>query len=464
MSNGKEEDFFHTFFRLSGSGQYALDIERQHFIAVNPTFCRLTGYTEEEFLSGEVKPERLVAPEDAHLLKMLNDPSMRRRVIRTEMRLVQKSGRKRFCEIIVHNITLNGRRVRIGCVFDITKRKNLQKQLERQIELQRKRAMEVAKASLRIYQLTEKLRNVPRLATALLVRESEKEMFECAVSFLTDRFAFNYKDAVFYIRYGNKLVPMGVKGRSLSIHSSHRVAALYRGEKARQRRGEVLVPLIGRRRTVGVMRVTFEPEEFALFEKDSAIRSEQYHLLETIADIVAMAFVNLRLYKKVARQSIIDELTGVFNRRYLERFLRHETERARRYRRPLSIVMLDLDGLKKVNDELGHSAGDKVLKRVATLMSRATRTTDAVCRIGGDEFIVVMPETSLSDAFSKAEKLLSSLRNDTSTILQDEMRVTASAGVAEFRPDETTKQLFERADAALYKAKQKGRDRAEVAE
>lgn len=459
-----ERSFFSTLFRLSGSGQYALDIQTQRFIAVNPAFCRMVGYSEEELLSGEVEPQNLVAPEYTHLLRMLNEPNARRRIMRVELELVQKSGRRRFCEIMVHNIVLNGRKVRIGCVHDITKRRRLQRQLERQIDLQRKRAMEVARASLRIYQLTEKLRNVPRLATALLVRENERELFECAVSFLTDRFAFNYKEAVFYIRYGNKLVPMGADGKALGVSSSNRIAALYRSEKIRQKRGEVLVPLIGRRRTIGVMRVVFQPEEFVLFEKDSAIHNEQQHLLETIADIVAMAVVNLRLYKKVARQSVIDELTGVFNRRYLERFLRHEAERSRRYRRPLSVVLLDLDDLKTVNDNYGHPVGDVVLKRVASLMSRLTRATDAVCRLGGDEFAVVMPETSLSDAYGKAEKLLSALRETMTRAGKDQIRMTASAGVAEYKRDETTKDLFKRADTALYRAKQAGRDRAEAAE
>ncbi|MCX7703200.1 MAG: GGDEF domain-containing protein, partial [Planctomycetota bacterium] len=375
--------------------------------------------------------------------------------------------RRRFCEISVHNTVLEGKEVRIGSVRDITNKKRLQKQLEKQIEVQRQKAMEIAKSSLRIYQLTEKLKNVPLLATRLLKVKSEREFFEKASSLLTDRTAFNYKSAVFYIQYGSRLIPMGLKERkepAFLIESSARIARFYRGEKVREKKGEVLVLLKAYKQTPGVMQVFFETEEFALFEKEKAVHNEQRNLLETIADVIAMALVNLRLYKKVEKQSIVDELTGVYNRRYFDKFLLSEMERSRRYAHPLSLIILDLDNLKEINDSWGHSVGDAVLRAIASLMHRSSRTTDAVCRFGGDEFVAVMPETPLIDAYKKTERLLVALRNEVPAVIgKSGVNVTASAGVAEYIPGESAKKFLGRADSALYTAKAAGKNRVEMA-
>lgn len=463
----KSAEFYATLFNLSGDAQYALDIETQRYIAVNPAFCRQTGYSEEEFLEGKVNPYKLVAPEYRELLEELNAPSKQgKRMKRVEIEMVQKNGRRRFCELMVHNVVIDRKQIRIGSARDITKRRQLEKQLERQIEVQRQKAMEIAKASLRIYQLTEKLKNVPLLATQLLMEGSERELFEKAAESLTNRTSFNYKKAVFYVRYGNRLIPMGDKerkGRPIFVDSSERIARFYRGEEVKLSRGEMLVPLVARQRALGVLQASFELEEFALFEKDKAVYNEQKNLLETIADIVAMATVNLRLYKKVERQSVVDELTGAYNRRYFDRFLAKETERARRYHRPLSLIMLDLDNLKEINDRFGHPVGDEVLHSIAILISRSSRATDVVCRFGGDEFVVVMPETPLIDAYKKAERLVVTLRNEVPRIVgKSGIYVTVSAGVGEYQIGETAKKFLERVDGALYTAKATGKNKAEM--
>ncbi len=154
-----------------------------------------------------------------------------------------------------------------------------------------------------------------------------------------------------------------------------------------------------------------------------------------------------------------DYLTGLPNRRGLERILQDEVERARRYNRPLSVVMVDLDHLKRINDTFGHDAGDRTLQEVAGLLAGELRRTDRVGRWGGEEFIIVAPETDRKAAWVLAQRLKETLENHP---FDQVGTVTASWGVASFRPSDTVESLIKRADEALYRAKTAGRNRVEV--
>ncbi len=453
--------FYEMLFGLSGDGCYALDRDAGRFIAVNEAFCRMLGYSREELLNGEITPQELVAPEYRERVRALDStrrPVQRARIV---VDLLRKNGRRRTCEITLHNVDFGGARLRIGSARDITKRRRLQDQLERQIELQRKKTMETARATLRIYQLTEKLRLVPQLATMLLAADSEPELVQQAATLLTERTAFNYRDVGFYLRYGQRLLRIDRRERAIGVDSEHKIARAFRGLPTNTRRGEALLPIIGRGRTIGILCVQFDPDEYEFFARNKAVLAEQFTLLETITDIVALAVLNLRLLKKVERQSVTDQLTACYNRRFMERRLHQETERARRYERPLSLILADLDNLKEINDDYGHGTGDVVLRLVAQQMMQTSRTTDSVCRYGGDEFVVILPETTMEEAAAKAETLrhhLESLR-----IGPQKVSVTASIGVASFDGRESSADLLRRADAAMYAAKEAGKNAVHVA-
>lgn len=160
-----------------------------------------------------------------------------------------------------------------------------------------------------------------------------------------------------------------------------------------------------------------------------------------------------------------DELTGLLNRRAFDARLAEEVARTERYGTPFSLVMLDLDGFKEINDGFGHAAGDAVLRSVGVLLRSEIRTTDHAVRYGGDEFALVLSGTSKTDAWAVAEKVRAAL-----TLLRvdagDGRRVgtAASIGVASYGPDSGgAKALIEAADGALYRAKRRGRDRVELA-
>ena len=178
-----------------------------------------------------------------------------------------------------------------------------------------------------------------------------------------------------------------------------------------------------------------------------------------------MSLAGLRLRRQLEEQAVRDSLTGLYNRRFLEESLRRECHRAARAQGTLALILLDVDRLKGFNDGFGHAAGDAVLRACADAMTGCTRAEDAVCRVGGDEFVVMMPGASAADAVAKSEEIRVAIGGLT---VLDAGRpvgpVTISGGVATFPVDaEDPDGLLWVADTALYRAKAAGRDRIEAA-
>lgn len=160
----------------------------------------------------------------------------------------------------------------------------------------------------------------------------------------------------------------------------------------------------------------------------------------------------------------VDFLTRLANRRAFEQRLSEELERVRRYGGTFSLILMDIDEFKKVNDEFGHPAGDRVLKFIAGVLNEKVRTTDFVSRYGGEEFAVLLPETSVDRALVVAEKIRKALQNSSLLHGKTKIKVTVSAGVGGVKPDgESLADLVARVDAALYQAKKKGRNCVEQA-
>jgi diguanylate cyclase (GGDEF)-like protein len=162
---------------------------------------------------------------------------------------------------------------------------------------------------------------------------------------------------------------------------------------------------------------------------------------------------NARLFSEVQRLAVTDPLTGLFNRRKLDETLELELERSKRYSRPLSAIMVDLDLMKQVNDRLGHPAGDLVLKDVGQAIRSQVRKVDVVTRYGGDEFFVLLPESDFQEALAIARRIREGIRQ----VSAGDTPMSASTGVAKWKPDYNTPEAFLQAvDAALYQAKGQG--------
>jgi len=172
--------------------------------------------------------------------------------------------------------------------------------------------------------------------------------------------------------------------------------------------------------------------------------------LEELADRAGPAIENARRYREARRLADLDALTGLHNRRYFHETLAREVGRAHRYSRALALVVLDLDGFKEINDRVGHLAGDTVLAEAAERLREVVRSADIACRIGGDEFAVIVPESGLEEAQQLSIRIQQAV---SSRPVAQAGRLRLSAGVAELEPQDDAVGLFERADEGLYASK-----------
>jgi diguanylate cyclase (GGDEF)-like protein len=190
------------------------------------------------------------------------------------------------------------------------------------------------------------------------------------------------------------------------------------------------------------------------------LTDEHLDALERIAFRAGPALENARRFHEARALADLDALTGLHNRRYFHETLAREVGRARRYSRQLALILFDLDDFKAINDRIGHLAGDAVLAEVAQRMMSVVRSADVACRVGGDEFGIVLPESIAADAELLASRIAHAI---SSKPLSKAGTLFISAGVAEMRETDDAVELFERADQALYRAKELGKARTVAA-
>lgn len=220
------------------------------------------------------------------------------------------------------------------------------------------------------------------------------------------------------------------------------------------------IPLISRGEEIGILHLLGRYDA-----GPDALPESKLQLASMAADHISLSLANLRLRESLRIQSIRDPLTGLFNRRYLEDSLIQELARTKRRGTTLGVIMVDVDRLKEVNDTFGHEAGDLLLQTVGQWLQTNIRAGDISCRYGGDEFVIIFPDASLETTDHRARQICEGIRG-----LRIDHKgkplcaVSVSIGVAGFPTHgETRDALLAAADAALYAAKQQGRDRAVVA-
>ena len=213
--------------------------------------------------------------------------------------------------------------------------------------------------------------------------------------------------------------------------------------------GRIVLPLKAFDGVVGLLSLFTRP--------GTEVNDSQLRLLTILSNQIGIAIHNARLYEESKSFSLHDPLTGLANRRFLEIQLEKNFSLARRYGERFALIMLDVDHFKRYNDTYGHPQGDRLLVQLAELLRREVRRSDYVFRYGGEEFLVILPETSLATATEVAERLRAAV--------EAEAAVTISLGVATLQEDTPDKEsLIDRVDAALYSAKRRGRNRLERAE
>ena len=266
-----------------------------------------------------------------------------------------------------------------------------------------------------------------------------------------------------------KLTPILPQGASLPVGTGMGMRALELGKTVVENevafvphylasfvetRSEMCVPLIFFGEKLGVLILeSASPGNFT---------QEDVAPLESVADISAGAIQNAHYFEKAQQLAYIDGLTGIYNRRYFEMQIGSEIERASRYDGRLAVIMIDIDNFKRLNDEFGHLLGDEVLRQVSTVFLQQLRKVDVVCRYGGEEFAILVPQTTGGNAMEVAEKLRRMVEGYRFPGVP--VKVTISAGVAEFPANGRTRdELVAAADAALYVSKEAGRNRVSPA-
>jgi diguanylate cyclase (GGDEF)-like protein len=226
--------------------------------------------------------------------------------------------------------------------------------------------------------------------------------------------------------------------------------------------GSLCVPLIAHGVNLGVFLLIRNPQETLT---DDPRNDSRQRLATTAARQIALSLANLNLQNVLMQQAIRDPLTGLFNRRYMEETLEREIFRVMRKEAPLGIIMLDVDSFKNHNDSLGHEAGDLLLQAMGSFLRSNIRREDIACRYGGDEFVLILPEASLEVTRQRAEKLRQEVQRLKVDYRGQSLKsVSISVGVAVFPTQgDRGEAVLKAADAALYRAKEGGRNRVVTA-
>ncbi len=219
-------------------------------------------------------------------------------------------------------------------------------------------------------------------------------------------------------------------------------------------RSLICVPLVVKGSIQGILYLDdFVPRRFD---------REDMTLVPVMASFAAMAIVNAKLHRRTKVMAITDELTGLHNHRYFRQIYRLEFGRAKRYRKPLSLIMLDVDDFKRFNDAYGHAIGDRVLETIGEIVLQTVRAVDYAFRYGGEELVVLLPETPRDNALLVAERLRERIEEGATASLTGvvDRSVTVSVGVVCYPDDGAGRdELFNRVDGLMYQAKRSGKNR-----
>lgn len=458
----ESEEKFKASFENAGIGMALVDLNGR-WLQVNQALCNIVGYSEQELLTMDF--QTITHPDDLKTdLEYVQDLLAGKiHSYQMEKRYIHKNGHTMW-------ILLNGSIVRdkanqplyfIAQVQDITARKAAEQSLQQAhatlenhyqknailsaLLTKLQSCIELNNAYPPIIQCCSQL--FPSSSGGLYLFNPELDHFSIAASWgnLSEHHPdFMSKDC-YAIRCNQCKKFNRTDKKSSCIH-------------AIQHKSHLCIPLTSQQEIVGLLYIEFEANS----EVDPASET----LANYFAEQISLALSNVKLRETLQYQSFHDPLTELYNRRYLDQFFSKEISRAKRNNTSIAVMMLDLDYFKIINDKFGHEAGDNALKQIGQLLTDNMRETDLVCRFGGEEFTLILPELTREKAIQKAEQLRNLIAQLPLHITADHTHnITCSIGIA-FYPEHGTsaESLLTAADHALYQAKNNGRNQVVVAE
>jgi diguanylate cyclase (GGDEF)-like protein len=216
-----------------------------------------------------------------------------------------------------------------------------------------------------------------------------------------------------------------------------------------------IVPLICQDMVVGVLNLADKMSGDQFNSGDIA-------LIELFSQLIGASIGNIKLFEKIQRQATTDGLTGLINHKTFYEILEKELLRSRRYGGQISLIMVDVDNLKKINDTYGHRAGDKVIREIGRKIKECIRQIDTAARYGGDEFAVILPNTSLGDATIVAQRMVNAVASSPATWKKELISLSISVGLGQYDADTHPEDITSRSDQALYSAKKAGKNTVRV--
>ena len=457
---------YRRLFETAKDGILLLDADTGRITDVNPFLEDMLGYSHTELIGKalwEIGPVKDIAASQDAMRRLQNNEYIRYE----DLPLETKSGEQIQVEFVSNVYLVDGWRV-IQCnIRDITARK--------QAEHGMRTANDELMASVaELQRRDEEMKSLIRLNELLQSCSTQAEAYQVIALKASELFAGHSGCLAILHAQGRHLEVVARWGDDARLMSSFSLGdcwAIRRGQLhevidpgvdvlcnhfvLQPQTGYLCVPLRVQGEIIGLLCLVL-----AAANSDKHQVSPQ-RLAVTVGETIKLSLSNLKLREKLREEAIHDPLTGLFNRRFLEENLTRELHRARRRNSPLCVAMLDLDQFKHLNDTFGHDAGDSLLSQLGQILREKLRKSDIACRYGGDEFVLVFPDSSLADAQRRVEQirfLVKELPTRHGGPVLD--AITVSAGVAGApQHSSTAPELIHAADNAMYAAKQAGGDR-----
>jgi diguanylate cyclase (GGDEF)-like protein/PAS domain S-box-containing protein len=462
---------YRRLFETAKDGILLLDANTGRITDVNPFLEDMLGYSHSELIGKalwEIGPVKDIAASQDAMRRLQNNEYIRYE----NLPLETKAGQHVQVEFVSNVYLVNGWRV-IQCnVRDITARKRAEDGMRTAND-------ELMASVAELQRRDEEMKSLIRLNELLQSCTTQAEAYQVIALKASELFGGRSGCLAILHAQNRHLETVARWGDEMTVKSSFsledcwatrrgqlhevidpRVDLLCHHFVHQLQTGSLCVPLIVQGEITGLLCLV-----------GAASGSDKHHgsqqqLAVTVGETIKLSLSNLKLREKLREEAIHDPLTGLCNRRYLEENLARELHRARRRNSPLCVAMLDLDQFKHLNDTFGHDAGDSLLRQLGQMLREKLRKSDISCRYGGDEFVLVLPDSSLADAQRRVEQI---------RVLVKELQIrhggpqletiTVSAGVAGApEHDSTPPELIHAADNAMYAAKQAGGNRVVVSQ
>lgn len=468
----ESEQKFRTIFDKASDGMFLVDLETRKFLMGNAMCLQTLGYAQEEFLNLEISD---IHPKDdlplvfEQIAKYMKGDEG----VRHDLRFKRKDGSLFFSDLSPSLVTLAGKKFILIVYKDISERMQIQNEKRQANE---KLTVLVKKLEARNYQniimgemremlqacstmeeaapiirgLIEKL--FPNSEGALFMMSPSRSDLESATRWGdfpkdVDNNVFA-PDACWALRRGRTYMVENVSVEPLCPHLKHPPSAAY-----------MCLPLIAKGDVLGLLHL--RSRQSTQIQSEQNVISDLKDIAVILSEYLSLSIANIQLNERLAREAVRDSLTGLLNRRFMIESLEREIKRAERNQTQVGIIMADIDHFKQFNDKYGHAAGDKVLTQMGGFFKAGVRGSDVACRYGGEEFVFFLPECSAENTFKRADQMREEVKN-LAVHYGGELlaSITLSMGISTY-PDQgsNAEDLLRVADAALYRAKQEGRDR-----